>query len=264
MTRPLLALSLGGGRQSSVLALMSAAGELPHLDVAVFADTQHETGATYRWLDNVIAPELTRAGIELIRVTHGNLLQDHLDATDRVSQIPAFIANAETGERGRIMRRCSRDYKVRPVRRASRAAMAARGLDCIEQWVGFAHEETGRLKDEVTPRYLTTRYPLMELQISSAGCAAWLADHGYPPAPRSACYFCPHARDPRWLELRRQAPDEFARAVQFDQELRARGIPGIDGTVYLHESLRPLDVAVEAADAQGTLFDTDCTDGCMT
>lgn len=264
MTRPLRALSLGAGRQSSTALLMSAHGDLELLDVAVFADTHGETAATYAWLNDVLAPAAEAAGIELITVSKGDLAADHLAAIDRVSQIPAFVANPD-GTRGRINRRCSRDYKVRPIRRAARAAMRARGLTTVEQWVGFAWEETGRVNEaETIPAYITTRYPLIEHRITSADCASWLADHGYPPAPRSACWFCPHARDPRWLELRRRRPDDFERAVAFDRDLREHGIPGIDGTVYLHESLTPLGEAIEAASSQGTLFDTDCADGCMT
>lgn len=44
-------LSLGAGVQSSTLALMSARGDLPRLDYAVFADTGWEPARVYAWLD---------------------------------------------------------------------------------------------------------------------------------------------------------------------------------------------------------------------
>lgn len=39
--------SLGGGVQSTALALMVARGELPRLEAAIFADTGWESAATY-------------------------------------------------------------------------------------------------------------------------------------------------------------------------------------------------------------------------
>ena len=44
-------LSLGAGVQSTVVAFMSARGELPPLTAAIFADTGWEPSAIYRHLD---------------------------------------------------------------------------------------------------------------------------------------------------------------------------------------------------------------------
>lgn len=58
-TRPerepdLRVLSLGAGVQSTAVLLMSATGELPKLDAAVFADTQWEPKAVYEHLEWLI------------------------------------------------------------------------------------------------------------------------------------------------------------------------------------------------------------------
>ena len=44
-------LSLGAGVQSSTMALMSAKGELPKADCAIFADTGYEPKAIYNYLN---------------------------------------------------------------------------------------------------------------------------------------------------------------------------------------------------------------------
>jgi hypothetical protein len=257
------ALSLGGGRQSSTLALMAAAGELEPLDVAIFADTHHETAETYAWLDYLEA-ELDKAGIPLVRCSAGDLLEHHLTAVGRVSQAPLYTVDPETGKLGRIARRCSRDFKVRPVRREARARMRAAGERTLEQWVGISWDESERMSDAGTPAYITTRWPLIERRLTANDCLAWLEAHGYPRPPRSACYFCPQAGPARWRTMRDHHPDEFAKAIAADEALRAHGVPGIDGDVYLSR-YGPLATATFGEDdGQGILFeDPDCEGGCF-
>ncbi|MGB1816915.1 MAG: hypothetical protein ACPHJ3_16270 [Rubripirellula sp.] len=51
MSEPHRILSLGAGVQSSCILMMSERGELPKLDLAIFADTGDEPDAVYRWLN---------------------------------------------------------------------------------------------------------------------------------------------------------------------------------------------------------------------
>lgn len=90
MTEPTLrVLSLGAGRQSTTLALMSAEGLLPKLDAAVFADTGWEPDEVYENLDR-LEKVLTKAGIPLYRVGRGGRIQD--DVLDRhvFATLPAY------------------------------------------------------------------------------------------------------------------------------------------------------------------------------
>jgi hypothetical protein len=242
---------------------MSAAGEIDRVDSVIFADTQNETAETYAWLGQMQG-WLDDAGIPMYRVTQGDLLADHLSATTRVSQAPVFVRNQD-GEKGRIMRRCSRDYKVYPVRRKARELMLAAGQRRIEQWVGISWDESERINNK-GPKYITTRWPLIELRMTRLDCLTWMTDHGYPRPPRSACYWCPQASNDRWVSMRDHHPAEFAKAIAADAALTAHGIPGIDGAVYLHKSLTPLSVAVidRVDDGQGELFEVDdCEGGCF-
>lgn len=256
-------LSAGLGVQSSTLALMSVAGELPRLDSVIFADTGNETTETYEWAD-FLQSQIEAVGIPFYRVSAGNLLEDHLTATTRVSQAPVFTWNEQTGEQGRIMRRCSRDYKVYPVRRKARELMLAAGLRKIEQWVGISWDEVERMNDK-GPAYISTAYPLVDLRMTRGDCLAWMEAHGFPRPPRSACYWCPQASNERWVTMRDFHPVEFKRAVEADYALRAHGVPGIDGTIYLHKSCKPLDEAnIDNDDGQMSLFDDpDCEGGCF-
>lgn len=58
-------LSCGAGVQSSTVLLMAVEGELPPIDVAIFADTGLEPPDVYAWLD-VLRARAEHAGIEFI------------------------------------------------------------------------------------------------------------------------------------------------------------------------------------------------------
>lgn len=92
MTPTLRLLSLGAGVQSTVLALMAAAGTLPGLDGAIFADTGWEPRRVYDHLDR-LSDVLKGAGIPLYRVSKGNLRNDALDPHHRNASVPYFVRN---------------------------------------------------------------------------------------------------------------------------------------------------------------------------
>jgi len=73
-------------------------------------------------------------------------------------------------------------------------------------------------------------------------CLLWLARHGYPEPPKSACIGCPFQPDAAWRRLRDGDPDASADAVAVDCAIRT-GSRGIRGEVYLHCSAVPLDEA---------------------
>jgi hypothetical protein len=84
-------LSLGAGVQSSTMALMAARGEItPMPDCAIFADTQSEPGAVYRYLDWLE----TQLPFPVHRVTAGSLREEILKATrgeQRMDGRPPFF-----------------------------------------------------------------------------------------------------------------------------------------------------------------------------
>jgi hypothetical protein len=89
VTIRITALSLGAGVQSTTLALLAVEGVLPKPDVAIFADTGWEPRAVYDHLDR-LAVVLADAGIELHRVSKGNLRRDIVDPDSRYASIPYF------------------------------------------------------------------------------------------------------------------------------------------------------------------------------
>jgi hypothetical protein len=243
-------LSLGAGVQSSTLALMAAHGEIgPMPDAAIFADTQGEPASVYRWLD-WLEKQLP---FPVYRVTAGSLEKREL--TIRVSKksgrayrktaIPAF-AKAEDGKIGIVSRKCTTDHKVLPITKQVRrlAGIKHGQKECtVTQWIGISWDEIQRMKDMREP-WNQARWPLIELQMRRDDCMAWMKRRGYPEPPRSACSFCPFHSDSEWRRLKKDEPDAWQHAIEFEKKMQAAALldQAMTTTPFLHPSCVPLDM----------------------
>lgn len=253
-------LALGAGVQSTTVLLMSLEGELPKLDFAVFSDTQGEPEPVYEhleWLEGVAKA----SGIQVIRTTKGSL-EESLLSTEHQSAIPAFVKKAD-GKRGILRRYCTLDYKIAPktvtIRQMIGASTRGRvNRQFVRQWFGISWDESERMTDSHVA-YVEHHYPLIDLRMTRADCLVWLEAHGYPEPPRSACRFCPFHSDDEWVWLRDNAPVDFEKAVAFDAKIRTGQLHGVEGEVYLHDSLVPLGEAVfSRAGGNGRHCEADC------
>ena len=151
---PLRVLSLGVGTQSSALYLMSCLGLLPRLDAAIFADTQHEMPETYEYLDRVLRPAGEQAGIPLLTVSAGDLLETVIERTGQGSQpmLPVKTRGpVDYDTVGRIgAYTCSFNFKREQVTRAVKKLVGGRGQwkrpGAVEQWIGFSVDEASRMR----------------------------------------------------------------------------------------------------------------------
>lgn len=116
-------LSLGAGVQSTTILLLAAEGRLPKLDAAIFSDTGWEPKAVYEHLDRLEREVAKPAGIPIYRVNNGNLRDDALDP-NKMRSIPAYTAG-QNGERGMQNRKCTQQYKLRPVLEQVRLLLGA-------------------------------------------------------------------------------------------------------------------------------------------
>jgi hypothetical protein len=269
MSYDLRALSLGAGVQSSVCALASDAGELPAVDCGIFADTGCEPESVYRWLDWLE----TQLSFPVYRVAQGHLGDDSF--VHRISQksgkryvttrIPFFIKNPD-GTRGVVFRKCTRDYKIAPIRRQVRKLLAQRGAPRgrVLQSIGISTDEADRMRDS-NVKYITHTYPLIDAGWSRNDCLQWAKRYGFPEPPRSACSFCPYHSDVEWMRLRTEEPDAFAGAIKFEREVQdfmAKHDEVTVGIPYLHASLVPLDQVEFRGGRQLELFGAECEGMC--
>ncbi len=258
-------LSLGAGVQSTTVLLLSAHGELPKIDCAVFADTGWEPRRVYEhleWLEE-------QTDIPIHRVSAGNIKEDALVSQvrgrrsegNRWASMPYYTLQAN-GDRGMIRRQCSREYKADPVDSFIRRELLglAKGerapLHAVEQWFGISTDEMRRVRVS-RQRFAVYRYPLVhDLGMSRTDCLDWMKAHGYPNPPRSACIGCPYHSEAEWLALREEGGKEWEDACATDEALR--DMRDMRGQVFLHRSCEPLRTAPIKDDRnQGLLFPED-------
>ncbi len=278
-------LSLGAGVQSSTLALMAAAGEVkPMPKAAIFEDTQAEPEAVYRWLDwleqqlpypvfRVTAGSLTDATTQVCEFKSKTVrekdtprlipVSKRLRKTDKYldSLVPAFALGRDGAPMGMLQRRCTSKYKIIPVIRKLREL--GQGENVI-QWIGISWDEIIRMKP-ARDFWIENQWPLVEKRKTRTDCLQWMQDHGYPKPPRSACVFCPYHGDSEWLRLKREDPEGFQRAVQFERNFQeaASRQDSLKGTPFLHSSLIPLDqVTFKESKPRINLFGNECEGMC--
>lgn len=218
--------------------------------------------------------------------------------------IPAFILNND-GSKGILGRKCTENFKIVPVRRFIRdqivgpeimkvwkkkhesalkqirdwdeAVSVARKNEtmpplrpaeawneCQEDalivlWIGISIDEADRAKESKVP-WIRHRNPLLEQRISRNHCKK-----GVPGAPRSACRFCPFHSDAEWIRQRDEEPEEFAQSVAYEKRLQAAAMGIINGTPFMHDSLKPLDKVVfdnGPSHQQLDLFSNECEGMC--
>jgi hypothetical protein len=294
MSEPIHIISLGAGVQSSRLSLGASLGQIgPMPAAAIFADTQAEPEEVYRYLSWLCGAEVkfrpskhlkgiivpyVESGIYQSGVlkfpTHitsaGNLEDDFLEALmdpkSRCGQPPFYVWNPVKQMEGTLWRECTKEYKLDAIRRVTRELS---GGNSVIQWIGISLDEAHRMKDSGV-KYITNRYPLVELRQSRHDCVNWLEDNGYPSAPKSACRQCPYINNRRLREMRDNKPKDWKHLKAFDTEMRSRQravINGakITGTLFVHRTCKPIgevDLSTEEDRGQSNLFGNECEGLC--
>ena len=270
----LTVLSLGGGVQSSVMALMAGEGAFDRVpDFAIFADTHWEPPSIYEhieWLRH-------RLSFPLHVVDNGRSLREDVKAltnhssSRRYVDIPVYLKGRDGEGDGIGRRQCTDNYKVRPIRRKIRELLGLRPRQrvpagtTVELWLGISTDEAIRMKTS-RDTWIRNRYPLIEAGMSRRDCYDWWAARYDRPLERSACVACPFQSRHRWVETKRRWPELFAEAVEIDA--RMRGGLAFAKEPYLHSLRLPLAEAValdeEALGAGGQAdgFGNECEGHC--
>ena len=251
----LTVISLGGGVQSTVMALMTSAGDFDVIpDCAIFADTRWEPPSIYdhlRWLTKQLTFPLhiVDNGRSLREDTRA--LTNHSDSANYVD-IPVYLKGRNGQADGIGRRQCTTNYKIRPIRRKIRELLGVRPRrrvpagTTVELWLGISTDEFSRTRTS-RDRWMNNRYPLIEAGMSRRDCMEWWAARYDRPLERSACVACPYQSRRRWVETMRRWPDLFAEAVEIDASMRDR--LAFAKEPYLHPRRIPLAEAVRLDEA---------------
>jgi hypothetical protein len=250
-------LSYGGGQQSVAICLLIAQGKLPKPDIIVMADTSREATATWNYLEQVVQPMLKPLSLEVEIASHSLATADMYGHNGDLL-MPAYTN--QSGKKSKLPTFCSDKWKQRVVKRYLRS----KGVKECDIWLGFSLDEIERCKPSGA-KWFHRVYPLLDgvlepyvpwgigngLSMSRADCVVLIEQAGLPIPPKSSCWMCPHRRNNQWRDLRDNSPEDFAKAVALDKEIRER-----DPHVFLHESMTPLDEA--DIDGKSSQLDEQC------
>lgn len=265
---PYCVFSFGGGVQSSAIYLMliheprklyAVMGELP--DRVFFADTQAETKATYDCLEHM--KKLKSRSFQIETVTNGSILESKFaDTGNYKACYPFFIKNGITGKIAIAPRRCTTDFKILAIQKATRKAFNLSKLHLsaktVSMWLGISTDEGHRAKDS-HEKWIINRYPLLELNMNRTDCVEYCQRYNWEPT-KSRCYFCPYQSNANWKELKTNSPSEFEAACKEDERLRSISLAD-NSKAYLHRSCRPLR-EIEFDDNILDGFGNDCQGMC--
>lgn len=231
-------LSYGGGRQTVALCILVRKGIVPRPDRIVIADTGREKGSTWDWMERFTGPLMREIGLEIEVAPHGLATVD-LYAHNGDMLMPLYTAT------GKLDPFCTGEWKQQVVARYLRSQGIAGGTKLI----GFALDEGKRIRGLSTKGKWKPAFPLAELCLTKANCIRIVEDFGWPVPPPSSCWMCPNMRNAEWREVRANRPDEFEKACQVDEELRAYDLENAGTGVWVHHSCVPLREAdLEAPD----------------
>jgi len=235
MTNCIDIISLGAGKQSSYMLLTALQGKYKLMpDFAIFSDTGCEPEYVYNYLNWLTDYVKTNYNFEIIKVSEGNLMNDTIEylngSRKRVASLPLRLGN----NAGLIMRQCTNDYKIKPLRKY---VQKIRNGKKIRLWIGISLDEIERIKTS-NVQYIENYYPLIENRIRIDNIKNWFVKNSLPEPGKSACLICPFHSDNYWKQFKNQFPNEFETACKFDYLIR--NYPNLNNLTYLSKHLKPL------------------------
>ncbi|WP_043264730.1 phosphoadenosine phosphosulfate reductase [Streptomyces sp. CT34] len=245
-TATLRAFSFGGGVQSVACLVLAAQGRID-FDVFLFANVgeDSEDPRTIDYFRQHAAPYATAHGIrieELQRIRRdgstetlwGRLTKEG----SRSLPIPVRMSNGAPGTRS-----CTADFKIKVIGKRLKQLGASEDSPAVVG-VGISLDEIQRANNRRSEPYEQITYPLLDLGLRRTDCHRLIRSAGLPVPPKSACFFCPFHRPEAWREMRRTAPELFAKSCQLETLLNERRAKLGKDPVYLTRFGKPLDRAI--------------------
>lgn len=258
-------LRFSAGAQSTCLLHMYIREELPRPDVFLVtaADPGMEDSRTVEHRERMFV--LARAaGIECRLCPGGNLYEDLVNGTCTDTP-PYFLSRSR-----RLRQCCTRAYKVFPLERETRRFLTERfgfhpsskavPRHFVAVQLGMTADETDRVS---TPRqlYQVLQYPLMDLGMTKADVKRYYVERGLPEPPRSVCQARFANNTKYYADMRRERPDDFAKARRVDEAIRDLSHAGVKGPAFLHKRCVPVDTLADLGDEAEQDYDLGCDSG---
>jgi hypothetical protein len=253
MNPVLTTLSYSGGKQSHALLEMVLRGHIPRPEpfLVLNADPGMENENSYPVVE-AMRQRCEHAGIPF-KTAHTSLKHDLLTFKERglthLDQPPYWTRNRVTGKKGRLKQKCTPYYKVAAMRRLLRiylngqfgTSLVTKRLPPVETWIGFAADELDRANGcKADRKFVTLRFPLVEMGFTKAKTIGYYLKHGIAEPPPSVCNAC-FANGLAFLEeMYVHRPDDWDEAVRVDEAIRDMRQIGIEDECFVSETLIPL------------------------
>ena len=235
----------GGGTQSTAMILMALNKEfgLSRPDFGVYADTGCEPEFINEYVNYFINYVKNIYDFDIYKIMHREGLDQHIltppissrNGNFYTSSTPPFYTKSPTGKVGMLMRQCTSDYKIKPLRKLINSKFK-RGEPYIK-WIGISFDERSRMRIS-TEKKIINFYPLVENFIRRNQSIEYVIKQGLKPPQRSSCYFCPFHSNNYWQWLRKYHNKEFQKAVEF--EIQTQNLIQTQDLIFLHSSCKPL------------------------
>ena len=248
-------LSLGWGVQSWTMVAMMAFDELQRADYVLHSDTTFERSTTYEFAAKM-TPWLGERGVDVVTVK-GKWLDVMWQQDSPSIMIPAIVKKPD-GSKGQMMRQCTSNWKIAPIRRYIRERLKDHKIkiapNVVQMMTGITTDEIQRMRDSDV-QWSENVYPLIDRGMSRMDCITWLESKDLPVPHKSACTFCPYSNERTWMELKRNGGTDWDMAVQIDANLRNKR----KDPAFVHPSGKPLPEAIAIPEdygaSQPSLFD---------
>ena len=217
------AFSFGGGVQSTAAMVLQAQGEID-FPLFIFAnvgdDSEHPD--TLAYFNEVHVPFAEAHGIELVEVKRTWKDGSQYSLLQQIERLPKSIPIPGYLESGKPWKRtCTASWKIEVVVKTLKQLGATKENPAVVG-MGISTDEMQRARtDQPIPEERLV-YPLIDLGLSRQDCEDITKQAGLPPAPRSACWFCPFHTTAYWHDLADNRPDLFQAAVELEDKMSER------------------------------------------
>lgn len=212
-SRP-LCLGYGGGVNTiACLIALHERGVRP--DLITFADTGGEKPGTYNYIEEHARPWLKKAGFpDLTTVKKRSMYSSLEDNCLKLNMLPSRAYGFSS---------CAEKWKIQP-----QNYFLNRWQPAIDSWnrgvkpikiIGYdaGVRDIKRSSKVQEDDKLAYWYPLVEFNIDREACEKLILSKGLPLPPKSACFYCPSMKKSEILQLSKEHPDLFARAVAMER-----------------------------------------------
>lgn len=219
-----------------------------------------ESPATIAYMKAVHVPFAEAHGIRLVEVRHTKRDGSQPTLLQRAYSSPQSVPLPMRGVNGSPMSRtCTGDFKIKPLTKWLKEHGATKDNPAISG-LGITLDEFQRMKTDSGIAWQRLEYPLIDLRLSREDCRRIIEGAGLPPAPKSACWFCPFNRRQYWQKLHDHQPAQFQHALEIEAYLSKKSTDRGKPPLFLTGYAIPLDQVVAGHQSEMD-FDDNCEGG---